>query len=66
MTSMPALCEHFANSIEAALNDCHTGKAEERWSHICDAIYNSAMDTFGKRERGRTQIGLKKGLLNYS
>ena len=50
MTSMPDLCEHLTDFIEAALNDCHTGKVEERWNHICDAIYNSAMDTFGKRE----------------
>ena len=48
---MPDLCEHFANSIEAALNDCHTGKGDERWNHICDVIYKSAMDTFSKRER---------------
>ena len=51
MTSMPDLCVHFAYSIEVALNDCHTDKAEERWNHIHGAIYNSAMDTFGKRER---------------
>ena len=31
--------------------DRPTTCAKERWSHIRDAIYNSAMDTFGKRER---------------
>ena len=48
---MPDLCEHFTNSIEAALNDCHTSNTEERWNHISVAIYNSAIDTFGKRKR---------------
>ena len=48
---MEDLCECFADSFEAALNECHTGKAEERLNHIHDAIYNSVMDTFGKRER---------------
>ena len=45
---MPCLCEHFADSIKAALNDCHTGSAEERWNNIHVAIYNS---TIGKRQR---------------
>ena len=49
-TALPDLCEKFADSIEEALGDCPTTCAEERWSHIRDAIYNSAMDTFGKRE----------------
>ena len=49
--SMPDLYECFADSIKAALNDYHTGNARERWNHICVSIYNSAMDTFGKRER---------------
>ena len=51
MMSMPDLCECFADSIEAALNDCHRGNAEERWNHIHVTIYNSTMNTFGKRER---------------
>lgn len=50
-TTMPDLCERFADSIEEALKDCPAGNAEERWTHIRNAIYNSAMDTFGKRER---------------
>ena len=49
-TSMPDLCEHFADSTKAALNDCHTGNAGERWNHIPITIYNSTMDTFCKRE----------------
>ena len=48
---MSDLCEHFTDSIKAALNDCFTGIAEVRWDHIQATIYNSAMDTFGKRER---------------
>ena len=50
-TSFPGLGELFANSIEEALRDCPKSSAEERWNHIRDAIYNSAMDTFGSRER---------------
>ncbi|XP_037804032.1 uncharacterized protein LOC119598476 [Penaeus monodon] len=50
-TAIPDLCERFANSIEDALKNCPGGNTEERWSHIRDFIYNSAMDTFGKRER---------------
>ncbi|XP_037794156.1 uncharacterized protein LOC119589633 [Penaeus monodon] len=50
-TAIPDLCERFANSIEDALKNCPNGNAEERWSSIRDVIYNSAMDTFGKRER---------------
>ncbi|XP_076436204.1 uncharacterized protein LOC143275811 [Babylonia areolata] len=41
----------FANSIEDALKDCSAGSAEERWNHIRETIYNSATDTYGKRER---------------
>ena len=48
---MPDLCECFADCFKAALNDCHTGNAEETWNHIHVTIYNSPMDTFGKRER---------------
>ena len=50
-TALPDLCEKFADSIKEALRDCPTTCAEERWSHIRDAIYNSAKDIFGKRER---------------
>ena len=49
--AIPDLCERFAVSIEEAIRDCPTTSIEERWNHIRDAIYNSAMDTFGKRER---------------
>ena len=50
MASMSDLCECFTDSIDTALNDCHTCKAEDRWNHIHDAISNCAMDTFGKGE----------------
>ena len=50
-TSIPAVCERFISSVEAALRDCPNGNAEERWSHIRDSTYKSAMDTFGKKER---------------
>lgn len=50
-TAIPDLCDRFTNSVEDALKGCPAGNAEERWNHIRDAIYNSAMNTFGKRER---------------
>ncbi len=49
LTSVPEVCTRFARAIEDALKDCPVNSAEERWSHIRDAIYNSAMTTFGKR-----------------
>ncbi len=49
LTSVPEVCTLFASAIEVALNDCPDNSAEKRWSHIRDAIYNSAMTNFGKR-----------------
>nr|XP_058942010.1 uncharacterized protein LOC131770312 [Pocillopora verrucosa] len=47
----PQLRERFADAIQVALSDCPTSCAEDRWNHIRDATYKSAVDTFGKRER---------------
>ncbi len=49
LTSVPEVCTRFASAIEEALKDCPDNSTEERWSHIRDAIYNSAMTSFGKR-----------------
>ncbi len=49
LTSVPEVCTCFASAIEEALKDCPDNSTEERWSHIRDAIYNSAMTTFVKR-----------------
>ena len=51
MTSVPELRERFVDAIQEALSDCPTSCADERWNHIHDATYKSAVDTFGKRER---------------
>ena len=51
MTSVPELRERFADAIQEALSDCPTSCAEIIWNHIRDATYNSAVDSFGKRER---------------
>ncbi len=48
LTSVAEVCTRFASAIEEALKDCPVNSSEERWSHIRDAIYNSAMTTFGK------------------
>ncbi|KAI8510866.1 hypothetical protein Bbelb_117820 [Branchiostoma belcheri] len=50
-TVLPDLCQRFDDSVEEALRDCPTRSAVERWNYIRDAIYTSAMGTFGKRER---------------
>ncbi len=49
LTSVPEVCTRFASAISEAVKDYPDNSAEERWSHIRDAIYNSAMTTFGKR-----------------
>ena len=50
-TANPDLRESFVYSIEEALKDCPTRNPEERWNHIRDSIFSSAMDAFGKKER---------------
>ena len=50
-TCLPGVRAHFLDSLQETLNCCLTDTAEERWGHICEAIYNSAMDSFGKREK---------------
>lgn len=50
-TVIPHLCEHFNTSIEEALQDYPAGSVEERWNHIRNAIYNSALTAFGKKEK---------------
>ena len=50
-TFVPELRERFAGAVQEALSDCPTSCADERWNHIRDAKYKSAVDTFGKRER---------------
>ncbi|XP_062614292.1 uncharacterized protein LOC134276017 [Saccostrea cucullata] len=77
-TAMPDVCARFVDSIEEALRNCPTSSADERWNYIRDAIYTSAMDTFGKRvrqnpdwfEAGITELepaitAKRNALLNY-
>ncbi|XP_063600740.1 uncharacterized protein LOC134776919 [Penaeus indicus] len=47
----PELREHFAKAIDVALEGCPAGSATERWNHIREAVFQTAMGTFGKRER---------------
>ncbi|KAL8599290.1 hypothetical protein ACOMHN_008005 [Nucella lapillus] len=46
MTSVPELRERFADTIQEALSKCPTSSVEERWNHIRDATYESAVGTF--------------------
>ena len=50
-TSIPDACVLFTITINEALKDCPTCSVEERWNHICEATYDSAMGSFGKKER---------------
>ncbi|KAL8621706.1 hypothetical protein ACOMHN_061841 [Nucella lapillus] len=54
MTSVPELRERFADTIQEALSNCPTSSVEERWNHIRGATYESAVGTFGKRDRENT------------
>ena len=45
------LRERFAKAIDVALEDCPEDSASTRWNHIREAVFQTALDTFGKRER---------------
>ena len=51
ITSVPELRERFADSIQEALSNCPFSSTEERWNHIRNTTYKSAVDAFGKKER---------------
>ncbi|XP_063585836.1 uncharacterized protein LOC134763209 [Penaeus indicus] len=53
-TNKPELQEHFAIAIDEALEGCPTDSATERWNHIREAVFQTALDTFGRRERKST------------
>ncbi|XP_067878459.1 craniofacial development protein 2-like [Heterodontus francisci] len=46
--SHPQLLQKFLNSLVTALQNTPTGDAETKWAHIRDAIYESALTTYGK------------------
>ena len=50
-TSLSLLQKRFAEAIDQALLAYPSNNAEERWSFLHDTIYNTAIDTFGKRAR---------------
>ena len=50
-TSIPDACVRFTKTINEALKDCPTSIAGERWNHIREASYDSAMGSFRKKER---------------
>lgn len=50
-TAVPELRERFARAIDEALEDCPADSAAVRWNHIREAVFQTALDTFGKRER---------------
>ncbi|XP_047496567.1 uncharacterized protein LOC125044159 [Penaeus chinensis] len=50
-TAKPELRERFARAIDEALENCPAGSASRRWNHIHEAMYQTTLDTFGRRER---------------
>ena len=50
-TAKPELRQRFANAIDVALEDCPTDSATQQWNHIREAVFQTALDTFGRRER---------------
>ena len=50
-TAMPKLRKRFAKAIDEALEDCPTDSATSRWNHIREAMFQTAFDTFGRKER---------------
>ncbi|GFN96333.1 hypothetical protein PoB_002283900 [Plakobranchus ocellatus] len=65
MTSLPELQGRFASTIQEDLRNCLTTSAENRWNHIRDATFKSAVNTFGKREE-KNPFGLKPKFPNSS
>ena len=47
----PELSERFVKAIDEALEDCPTDSATSRWNHVSEAIFHTAFDTFGRKER---------------
>ena len=50
-TAMPELRERFARAIDETLEDCPADSASTRWNHIREAVFQTALDVFGRRER---------------
>ena len=50
-TSDPKIQEAFNTKLSRALEANIPDALEDKWHHIRDAIYNSAVDTLGKKER---------------
>ena len=50
-TSDPVKAQSFAESLQEKLDaQPTTSTLDAKWSHLCDAIYNSSMAAFGKKE----------------
>ena len=51
-TSDPVKAQNFADSLQEKLaGQPTTSNPDAKWSHLRDAIYDSAMAAFGKKER---------------
>ena len=52
-TANPRLRECFSSAIDEALKECTTENANSRWNHIREAMFETALDTFGRKERSQ-------------
>ena len=62
--AVPDLCKQSSDSTEQPPKACPAGGVNERWNHVHDVIYNTAMDTFGK-VRSRTWTSSRLELLSW-
>ena len=49
--SIPSLRERFASAIDESLKDCPSDDATTKWNFIRNAVYDTSIETFGKKER---------------
>ena len=50
-TAGPDFYKQFDECSEQPLQACTAGGVDDGWNHVCDVIYNTAMDTFCKNEK---------------
>ena len=53
-TPYPEKNQQFIESIRTALSGIETESAEENWNTLRDIIYDTALTTYGKKQRNNT------------
>ena len=49
--SIPSLRERFASAIDEILKDCPADNATTKWNFMRNAVYETSIEAFGKKER---------------